>query len=89
MIIDLAVILIIIRAVLSWVNPDPNNPIVQFLRASTDPMMRPIQRFIPPIGGGIDISPIVLLFGLYFLRYALVESLIGYARVLNPTIGFG
>jgi uncharacterized protein YggT (Ycf19 family) len=52
-------LLIIIRAVLSWVQVDPRNQLVRFLRALTDPVLVPIQRIVPPIGGTIDISPIV------------------------------
>lgn len=80
MILTLAIWLIIARAILSWVNPDPNNPIVRFLRSSTEPLLQPIQRRIPPIGGTIDLSPLILIFLLYFLQYALVGSLTGYAN---------
>lgn len=79
----LAVILVIARAVISWVNADPYNGIVRFINASTDPLLRPIQRYIPPIGGTIDLSPIVLIFGLYFLRTALAGTLIDYGQKLR------
>ncbi len=66
--------IIIIRAIISWVNPDPYNPIVRFLYHITEPVLRPIRRVIPPIGG-IDISPVVVLIIIYFLQLWLVPSL--------------
>ena len=71
--------LILIRALLSWVNPDPFNPIVQFLYRATEPMLEPIRRFIPP--SGIDFSPIIAFLLLIFLKSFLVKSLMD--------IGFG
>ena len=51
---------IIIRAVLSWVRPNPNNPLVRLLNKVTDPIMKPLERIIPPLGG-LDISPIIAI----------------------------
>lgn len=62
--------LIIIRAIMSWVNPDPRSPVVQFVTAMTEPVMEPFRRVIPPLGF-IDISPIILLIFLYFLKLML------------------
>lgn len=59
--------LIIIRALMSWVSPDPSNPVVQLIHSLTDPIMRPFSRLVPPIGM-IDISPIILIFVIEFLR---------------------
>lgn len=67
--------IVIIRALISWVSPDPYNPIVVFLRRITDPLLDPIQRAIPP-AGGIDFSPIVLILVIYFLQFFLVSTLI-------------
>lgn len=67
--------LIIVRALISWVNPDPFNPIVQFLYRTTDPILAPIRKFLPPLGP-IDISPIVAFFVLYFLKLFLVSTLV-------------
>src|SRR3989338_1210154 len=67
--------LIIVRALISWVNPDPFNPIVQFLYRTTDPILAPIRKFLPPLGP-IDISPIVAFFVLYFLKMFLVSTLV-------------
>jgi YggT family protein len=67
--------LFIIRALLSWVNPDPWNPIVQFLARVTDPVLRPIQQLIPMWRLGIDISPIIAILALQFIKQWLVPSL--------------
>lgn len=75
--------LIIARALISWVSPDPYNPVVSFLYMVTEPILRPARRLIPPIGGTIDISPIVVLILLMFLRQALVKTLIDIARGLS------
>ena len=58
--------IIIARAVISWVNPDPYNPIVRFLNAVTEPVLYPIRRRLPISLGGMDFSPIVvILAGMY------------------------
>ena len=71
--------LIIIRALLSWVNPDPYNPIVQFIERSTEPLLAPFRRLVPSYRIGIDVSPILALLLLYFLKIFLVQSLLGIA----------
>lgn len=65
---------IIARALISWVNPDPWNPIVRFLERATEPVLSPIRR---TLGWrmGIDLSPIVAILLIVFLQYALVRSL--------------
>lgn len=73
---------IIIRALLSWVNPDPHNPIVQILYRLTEPVLMPI-RFRLPDFGGLDLSTMVVLIGIIFLRSFLVPSLYEFARVLR------
>ena len=67
--------LIIIRAFLSWVSPDPYNPIVQFLYKSTDPFLNPFRRLLPPFKTGVDLSPILAIAALIFLRYFLVNGI--------------
>jgi len=67
--------IIIIRAVISWVNPDPWNPIVQFLYRVTDPVLRPIQRMLPMRGLGIDFSPLVVILAIIFIQKFLIASL--------------
>lgn len=65
--------IMIARALISWVNPDPYNPIVQFLRMTTDPVLRFLRRFIPPIGGSIDFSPVIVIFIIYFITELLAQ----------------
>lgn len=61
--------IVIIAAVISWVNPDPRNPIVQFLYRTTEPMLRPFRRILPPRRtGGIDFSPLLLLMVILFVK---------------------
>ncbi len=67
--------IIIIRAVLSWVNPDPFNPIVRFIAQVTEPVMAPVRRWLPIRGLGIDFSPVVVLLAIFFLQSFLVKSL--------------
>jgi len=66
--------IIIAGAVLSWVSPDPSNPLVRFLRRVTEPVLRPIRRRLPT-GMGLDFSPMVVLLAIYFLKWFLVGSL--------------
>ena len=66
--------IIVIRALLSWVNPDPWNPIVRFLYQVTEPVLRPIRRRLPD--SGIDFSPLVAILGIYFLQWFLVPVLV-------------
>jgi len=67
--------ILVARAVISWVSPDPYNPIVQFLVRSTEPVLRPVRRLLP-LPGGIDFSPLVVILGLVFLQQFLVPSLL-------------
>jgi YggT family protein len=74
--------LIIIRVLMSWVNPDPYNPIVQFLIKVTEPVLGPARRLIPAIGP-VDISPIVTLLILKALQRFLVLTLMELALRLR------
>ncbi len=67
---------IIIRALLSWVNPDPYNPIVQFLNKATEPVLYKVRQWFPMRGMMIDFSPIIVILAIYFLQTFLVGSLI-------------
>ncbi len=73
---------IIIRALISWVNPDPYNPIVRFLNSITEPVLYPIRRRVPIYLGGIDFSPIIVILAIIFLKAFLVRSLIQLATRL-------
>ena len=75
--------LIIIRALISWVNPDPYNPIVQFLYKVTDPLLAPLRRLFPMLSIGLDISPIFALIFIWFLKLFLVRTLYGLAMRLG------
>jgi len=66
---------IIGRAVISWVNPDPYNPIVRFLNTVTEPLLYPIRRRLPISFGGVDFSPIILILAIIFARSFLVQTL--------------
>ncbi len=66
--------LIIIRVLISWVNPDPWNQIVQFLARATDPVLIVIRRRVGVLGG-IDISPILAILLIMFLQYAVVQTI--------------
>lgn len=69
--------IVIIGALLSWVNPDPYNPIVRFLYAATEPVFSWLRRKLPFLRlGGIDFSPLVVIALIIFLDSALVTSLI-------------
>jgi YggT family protein len=67
--------IIIARAILSWVNPDPYNPIVRFLYRVTEPVLRPIRHRLPTFQIGLDLSPMIVLVIIYFLQSFLVDSL--------------
>jgi len=74
--------IIIARAVLSWVSPDPYNPIVRFIHNVTEPVMYPIRRRFPLGFGGIDFSPMLVLLAIIFLRSFVVNSLLRLAATL-------
>jgi YggT family protein len=67
--------LIIARAVLSWVSPDPYNPIVRFIHNATEPVLYRIRTRIPAIYGGIDFAPIIVILAVVFLQALVVNSL--------------
>ncbi len=73
---------IIARAVLSWVSPDPYNPIVQFIHKATEPVLKKVRKILPDLGG-IDLSPIVVLFVILFLQSAVIRSLATFAHSLK------
>ncbi|MCX5718272.1 MAG: YggT family protein [Nitrospirae bacterium] len=68
--------IVIIAAVISWVNPDPYNPIVRFLHAVTEPAFRPIRRLLGYRLGLIDISPLIVILVIIFTQLFLIKSLI-------------
>jgi YggT family protein len=72
--IDVFLYAVIIRVILSWITPDPYNPMVHLLHTLTDPVMAPVQRRLPPIGG-LDLSPIAVTIGLILLQMLLLPPL--------------
>jgi len=68
-------LLIFIRVILSWVNVSPFHPLVRILYSLTDPLLKPLQRIIPPIGGTLDISPMAALVLLYIVQRVLISLL--------------
>ncbi|OGQ97596.1 MAG: hypothetical protein A2521_10475 [Deltaproteobacteria bacterium RIFOXYD12_FULL_57_12] len=67
--------IIVGRAIISWVNPDPYNPIVRFLYEVTEPVLSRIRRVIPAFIGGMDLSPMILILAIIFLQSFLVPTL--------------
>jgi len=74
---------VIARAVLSWVSPDPYNPIVRFIHTITEPVLYQIRRRIPVSFGGIDFSPILVFLAIIFLQRFVVHSLYELAQTLH------
>ena len=75
--------IIIARAILSWVSPDPYNPIVRFIHNVTEPVLYQIRRKIPLSFGGMDFSPIIVLLAVIFLQQFVVQSLYQFAVSLR------
>ena len=74
---------LIIRAVISWVNPDPYNPIVKFLHSITDPVLYRVRRAIPVSFGGFDFSPIIVILVIIFLQSFVVKTLLQFSARLG------
>ncbi|MFQ5353840.1 MAG: YggT family protein [Thermodesulfobacteriota bacterium] len=73
---------IIIRALITWVNPDPYNPVVRFLYKATEPVLYRIRRFVPDLGG-IDISPVIAIFAIIFIRRFFITTMLEIAFKLK------
>ncbi len=74
--------IVVARAVLSWVNPDPYNAIVRFINAVTEPVLYQIRSRLPVIFGGIDFSPMIVFLGIIFLKTFAVTTLVRLAANL-------
>lgn len=74
------IFIVIARALVSWVNPDPYNPIVRFLHNATDPVLIRLKRIIPLQFSGIDLSPIVLLLLLSVVEQLLLGLIVQFSR---------
>jgi len=74
--------IVVARAVLSWVRPDPSNPIVRFIHNVTEPVLYRVRVFLPVVLGGIDFSPILVLIAIVILQTVVVNSLARLAQTL-------
>ena len=72
-IINIYIWVVIIAALITWVNPDPSNPIVQILRRLTEPVYRKMRQYFPTSFNGIDFAPIILILALQFLSQILMR----------------
>jgi YggT family protein len=67
---------IIAAALMTWVSPDPRNPIVQFLHKATEPVLRPVRNLLPPWKtGGLDLSPLIVIIAIEFVKRVILSSL--------------
>ncbi len=76
--------IVIGRAIVSWVNPDPYNSIVRFLYATTEPVLYSIRRRLPINLGGFDFSPIIVILAIIFFQTFVVDSLLQFAAHIGP-----
>jgi len=83
LILKLMMLLIFVRAIISWFSPDPYNPLMQFLHRVTEPILTPIRRIVPMFSLGIDLSPIIAFFAIIFLQTFLVQTLYQLAAYLR------
>jgi YggT family protein len=81
-ILSIYVWVIIIRALITWVSPDPGNPVVQMLYRITDPVIEPVRRRMPNFGG-MDFSPLIVILAIFFLQNFVVRSLFDLARLMR------
>lgn len=75
MVINIYIWVVIIAALITWVRPDPYNPIVQTLFRLTEPVYAFIRRYIPTVIGGIDLAPLIVIIALQFIDLFLVKLL--------------
>jgi YggT family protein len=85
-VLDIYFWIIVIRALISWVNPDPYNPIVQFLVKMTEPVLKPLRKLVPMWKLGIDLSPLIAILIISFLQFALVANLREWGLELKHSI---
>lgn len=82
MVINIYIWIVIIAALITWVRPDPYNPIVQILYKLTEPLYAKIRKVIPTLIGGIDIAPIIVILALQFINLFVVKLLLRLANSL-------
>jgi YggT family protein len=78
--------IVIARAIISWVNPDPYNPIVNFLIRATDPVLYRVRRMLPDLGG-LDLSPLIVVLAIFFMQKFVIATLFELANRLKYGIG--
>jgi YggT family protein len=74
-VLQMMALVVLINALLTWVRPDPGNPIVMFLDRASDFICWPIRRVLPTVFGGLDLAPLLAVLALWFLRLFLVQTL--------------
>ncbi len=74
---------IIIRALLTWVNPDPYNQIVRFLYQITEPVLYPVRKKLSFVGGGLDLSPVVVILAIFLVQKFFIRTMIDVALKLR------
>lgn len=76
-VLDVYVWVIIAAALITWVSPDPRNPIVMFLRQVTEPVLAPVRRLLPPWKtGGLDFSPLIVIIAIQFVERVIFRALL-------------
>ena len=75
MVFTVYIYIVVARALISWVNPDPYDPVVRFLHNATDPVLYRLRRLLPFSTGNFDLSPMILIFLLFLLQGFLVNML--------------
>jgi len=75
MLLTLYMWIVIVQAIVSWVNPDPFDPIVRFLYQVTEPVFYRIRRALPLVFGGMDLTPVVVILAIVFMKSFLVTTL--------------
>lgn len=85
-VINIYMYIIIARAIISWVNPDPYNPIVRFLYRATEPVLYRVRRLLPDFGG-LDISPLIVILFIFFLQKFVVNSIFEVVNRMKFGIG--
>ncbi len=82
MVINIYIWVVIISALITWVKPDPYNPIVQVLRRLTEPVYALMRKYMPTVMGGVDLAPIIIILGLQFLDLFAVKLLFNLVNAL-------
>ena len=78
LVIEALLLVVLVNALLSWIRPDPSNPIVQFLERVSDILCNPIRKMFPTVVSGFDLAPMIVMLILWFLQRWLVPTLAGF-----------